>query len=208
MHQLETLIAAIPPAVFAAGAGGLIQTSAPNMTSGSVPTIAEITLSLPQSPSIPFNSPIPPPSLAAFSLTNPSNHFATNEMSNHVSATATIAGYPLFSMAEPSHSSSSYLYFDDEGFTRWQGETSGLPLLDLLVERHAHRRPATGDSTAPHEDVPYTLQSDWFPDRTLKRPDFNPQTMWRIITSQIPPDLMDRFVSFLVVKQGPSIHPF
>ncbi len=29
----------------------------------------------------------------------------------------------------------SYLYFDDEGSTRWQGETSCLPLLDLLVER-------------------------------------------------------------------------
>jgi hypothetical protein len=28
----------------------------------------------------------------------------------------------------------SHLYVDNEGFTRWQGETSGLPVLDLLIE--------------------------------------------------------------------------
>ncbi len=40
--------------------------------------------------------------------------------------------------------SPSYLYLDDEGYTRWQGETSGLPLLDFLVER--------GTSTALGKD--------------------------------------------------------
>jgi len=36
--------------------------------------------------------------------------------------------------------SSSYLYVDDEGFTQWQGETSGLPILDLLIEHHHPKR--------------------------------------------------------------------
>ncbi|KAH8822579.1 fungal-specific transcription factor domain-containing protein [Flagelloscypha sp. PMI_526] len=159
MHQLETLIAAIPPAVFAAGAGGLTHSS------------------------------------ASFPLINPANHFATSEMVAPSPSTTTITGYNLFSM-EPSHGSSSYLYFDDEGFTRWQGETSGLPLLDTLVERHAHQHPRDethSQTGSPAAQVP-APPPDWFPDRTLKRPDFNPQTMWRIITSQIPPELMDSLV--------------
>jgi hypothetical protein len=33
----------------------------------------------------------------------------------------------------------TYLYLDDEGSTRWQGEASVLPMLDLLVERPKFR---------------------------------------------------------------------
>jgi hypothetical protein len=53
--------------------------------------------------------------------------------------------------------SSSYLYFDDEGYTRWQGETSGLPLLDLLVQNYSptakneHPDTSHADVSAPEE---------------------------------------------------------
>ncbi|KAJ2933017.1 hypothetical protein H1R20_g4063, partial [Candolleomyces eurysporus] len=87
----------------------------------------------------------------------------------------------------------SYLYFDDEGYTRWQGETSGLPVLDLLVERHA-----VPDKIDPkmHHDASAAGSShlEWFPNRQLRRTDVNPQTLWRLITSYIVPDLMDSLV--------------
>lgn len=84
----------------------------------------------------------------------------------------------------------SYLYFDDEGYTRWQGETSGFPVLDLLVERHTpvvNREPI--DKTAKMASA---ANVEWFPDRQPRRTDVNPQTLWRLITSYIVPELMDR----------------
>jgi hypothetical protein len=96
--------------------------------------------------------------------------------------------------------SDSYLYFDDEGYTRWQGETSGLPLLDLLVERHSQTNPQQndgGDSAMKTEVAFPGMQeqgADWFPDRTPKRANVNPETLWRLITSYIEPELMDSLV--------------
>ena len=92
---------------------------------------------------------------------------------------------------------SSYLYFDDEGYTRWQGETSGLPILDLLVERHAVVPKADPDRVAMPPQQQWKGQngnglSDWFPDRQPRRTETNPEHIWKLITSFIVPELMDR----------------
>ena len=84
-----------------------------------------------------------------------------------------------------------------------------LPVLDLLVERHSstarHSQPSLGppaypqpsgvdssvaDSTAAR--VAMAANGEWFPNRQLRRTDMNPQTLWRLITSYIVPELMDR----------------
>jgi len=92
----------------------------------------------------------------------------------------------------------SYLYFDDEGYTRWQGETSGLPLLGLLVENHT---PIKSEAERSLPDPTWTNSSSddsttWFPNRKPRRTDVNPETLWRLITSYIVPDLMDRYFFF------------
>ncbi|KAJ7182904.1 fungal-specific transcription factor domain-containing protein [Mycena crocata] len=187
MHHLETLIQAIPPAVFAAGSAGDHQSSV-NMSD------------VPASPIAPFMYPtfpsgVPPPSLHVFPLTNPSTHFTPDGM-KHDDGNGILPPLPATDAPSPDQLaedtsrlslSASYLYFDDEGYTRWQGEASGLPLLDLLVERHVPASDATPPSVAPAEQ-------DWFPNRTPRRTDVNPQTLWRLITSYIAPELMDSLV--------------
>jgi hypothetical protein len=194
MHHLETLIQAIPPAVFAAG-------MPPGHPASDIAS----------SPLVPFMYPdgmpsgVPPPSLHVFPLMNPSTHFTRETKvddrhhSPHNSLSSLLCGTfhtpPSNSdqLAEETSKMSlaaSYLYFDDEGYTRWQGETSGLPVLDLLVERHipvANREPI--DKTAKMASA---ANVEWFPDRQPRRTDVNPQTLWRLITSYIVPELMDR----------------
>ncbi|KAJ7917090.1 fungal-specific transcription factor domain-containing protein [Mycena leptocephala] len=185
MHHLETLIQAIPPAVFAAGSGGDHPASV---------SMADV----PASPIAPFMFPtfpsgVPPPSLHVFPLTNPSTHFSPHELKQDegMAPPRSAADAPSpDQLAEDTSRlslSASYLYFDDEGYTRWQGEASGLPLLDLLVERHVPSSDATPPSLAP-------VEQDWFPNRTPRRTDVNPQTLWRLITSYIAPELMDSLV--------------
>jgi hypothetical protein len=127
---------------------------------------------------IAYPNGVPPPSLSSNPLMGPSAHF------------------PLDDLAEATgrlNLASSYLYFDDEGSTRWQGETSGLPLLDLLVDRLL---PDRSDSTpvtpvnATHTPISQRspesnpARSDWFPDRALKTVESNPQTFWKLISKQ------------------------
>lgn len=99
--------------------------------------------------------------------------------------------------------SPSYLYLDDEGYTRWQGETSGLPLLDLLVERELpgfSSKPSAVRDGAPSAQVKESWSrksenvttGDWFPDRQPRTTTVNPETLWKSITSLIVPELMDR----------------
>ncbi|KAJ7100833.1 fungal-specific transcription factor domain-containing protein [Mycena belliarum] len=184
MHHLETLIQAIPPAVFAAG------------SAGDHPAVPMGGADGPASPVAPFMYPtfpsgVPPPSLHVFPLTNPSTHFTPKRdesMSTPLlGPTDTPSPDTLAEDTARLSLSASYLYFDDEGYTRWQGEASGLPLLDLLVERHVPTSDATPPSVAP-------VEQDWFPNRTPRRTDINPQTLWRLITSYIAPELMDSLV--------------
>lgn len=211
MHQLETLIQAIPPAVFAAGGALPGSSSGPQLA----PDSATSPLASFASSTHTFPSGVPPPSLHVFPLMNPSTHFTSRPRSGSRAQSPGNSNYPSILSQYPGPSSptddltertsrmalsASYLYIDDEGYTRWQGETSGLPLLDLLMEDHgaeAKRDPGpdtTESSSYAADHGGKTPTADWFPHRTPRRPDINPQAMWRLITSHIPPDLMDRLV--------------
>ena len=171
MHHLESLIQAIPPAVFAAS-GSALSPSSPLDNQPSVPLLQNYL----------YQAAIPAPSLTTTPLMNPSTHFAlaTNQVNPDKIARMSL--------------SSSYLYVDDEGFTRWQGETSGLPILDLLIERHHSSPKNEHDSNSP-ATVVICADSTWFPDRIVHHlADMNPEQLWKLITSFIPHDLMDRYV--------------
>jgi len=177
MNHLESLIQAIPPAVLASTS----QTAPPPH---SIPQ--------PQAFLFPPNtmlSGIPPPALSSFPLTNPGLHFVDGPpMDNHFHAVDSITrSTATMRLSAPD----TYLYIDDEGYTRWQGESSGLPLLDLLVERQPAST-ASDDSPSPDPSV-HSPRAEWFPNRTTKKtPDVNARMVWKLITSFIAPDLMDR----------------
>lgn len=193
MHHLETLIQAIPPAVFAAQGALTSITQVPDTAS---------------SPLVPFMYPdgmpsgVPPPSLHVFPLMNPSTHFTREpkvddrRQSPRNSFNPLLTAGPFYIPQEQADErvslTASYLYFDDEGYTRWQGETSGLPVLDLLVERHTPARPLEKAQADTTSKVASAANAEWFPNRQLRRTDVNPQTLWRLITSFIVPELMDR----------------
>ncbi|RPD56509.1 hypothetical protein L226DRAFT_531350 [Lentinus tigrinus ALCF2SS1-7] len=201
MQQLETLIQAIPPQVFA-GAGALgagLPQSPVDPTTNPHASFASSTHIFPTS--------APPPSLAAYPLMNPSTFFgplkqgsrnASPGTSFHAGASTSMSTEQLADETSRMSLASSYMYFDDEGYTRWQGETSGLPILDLLVERHAvvpkpdPDRP-TGQQQHWKGQNGQTL-SDWFPDRQPRRTETNPEHIWKLITSFIVPELMDSLV--------------
>lgn len=193
MHHLETLIQAIPPAVFAAG--GL---------ANAAPSPIEGTMGAFTSSSNVFTSGVPPPSLNTYPLTNPSNYFQPAQNASRQTSPISVSsqtcfagnGAPEQTAEDAAHMSlsPSYLYFDDEGHTRWQGETSGLPLLDLLVERHAVLNKPDPDRSSWSTSGAHVVMNDWFPDRSPKQTDTNPEGVWKLISSFIPPELMDRYV--------------
>ncbi|KAH7890582.1 fungal-specific transcription factor domain-containing protein [Phlebopus sp. FC_14] len=206
MHQLETLIQAIPPAVFAAGGINTAHISTEPGMASPLSTFASANHAFPAG--------VPPPSLHVFPLTNPSTHFTTQpprsspRQESPNTAFHSMLGQSSQSLSGSGHEpslegpsrmsiSASYLYFDDEGYTRWQGETSGLPLLDLLVENHT---PVKTESEKSSPDPSWSSKPSnssnitWFPNRTPRRTDVNPETLWRLITSYIVPDLMDSLV--------------
>jgi hypothetical protein len=209
MHHLESLIQAIPAAVFAAGGSPAfampIDGSSPISQLGNSPT-----------PSYPASQP--PPSVNLLSITGPSAHFGYSQQSTSQSQSqsqpsllgigtsfstqSSIARRNSLSFDQLSDETarmtlySSYLYIDDEGYTRWQGETSGLPICDFLVERHQpspkiEPRDATPPQVDRHVSSPYIVTENWFPDRQAKRTELQPERNWKLITSTIPPDLMD-----------------
>ncbi|KAI0746270.1 fungal-specific transcription factor domain-containing protein [Daedaleopsis nitida] len=199
MQQLETLIQAIPPQVFAsAGAlGAGLPQSPVDPTTNPHASFASSTHIFPTA--------APPPSLTAYPLMNPSTFFGPIKAGSRNASPGTgFSRIRASSMSTDQYAedtsrmslASSYLYFDDEGYTRWQGETSGLPILDLLVERHAV-------VTKPDPDRPNGQQwkgqngqppNDWFPDRQARRTETNPEHIWKLITSFIVPELMDSLV--------------
>lgn len=200
MHHLEQLIQAIPPAVFAAG--GVLGN--PTIPSSPIDPSSNAHASFASSKHA-FPSGVPPPSLSTYPLMNPSTFFAPTKSHSRQPSPAG-PGLPAFNTGASIDQladdvsrmslSSSYLYFDDEGYTRWQGETSGLPLLDLLVERH--QVVTKQEQEAPPQNwaspAPQSPQVDWFPDRTARRTNNNPEVIWKSVTSVIPPDLMDSLV--------------
>ena len=204
MHHLETLIQAIPPAVFAAGG---VLSNAANGTTGLFPT-AHLDPAGPHasfaSSTHTFPAGVPPPSLTSYPLMNPSTFFgptgnpraSTSRHASPPSGASPLNGFAYAAAAADRLAeetarmslSPSYLYLDDEGYTRWQGETSGLPLLDLLVERHRggvvtkqdpdlqqqhqqqqhHHQSSQQNGWAaamPHAQAAQAAMNDWFPDR-------------------------------------------
>ncbi|OCH91762.1 hypothetical protein OBBRIDRAFT_791989 [Obba rivulosa] len=201
MHHLETLIQAIPPAVFAAGGSGALGNGLPSAVDPSSSPHA----SFASSTHI-FPTAIPPPSLSVYPLMNPSTFFTPTKPASRNSSPNSFPGPGATNgngnvvdqlMEETSRMSlsSSYLYFDDEGYTRWQGETSGLPLLDVLIERHQ----IANSSESERDPSQWTGQNgrainDWFPDRTPRRTATNPEMTWKLVSSVIVPELMDSLV--------------
>lgn len=208
MHQLETLIQAIPPAVFAASSVSEDEQPqspyfVPDSTTSPLASFASSTHVYPP-------SGVPPPSLHNYPLSNPSTHFTALSFPSRSRSNSRVQdiNYPaglvdgLSEQVGRMSISASYLYFDDEGYTRWQGETSGLPLLDLLVDQHlsaAKREDSEPLSPSPSNrsgengsNSQKVVNPDYFPNRTPKCQSVNPETLWRLITTYIVPDLMDR----------------
>lgn len=192
MHHLETLIQAIPFNLFSSNGGEVPATSPSADPSSPHASLASATHAYPLG--------VPPPSLSTFPLMNPSTHFpSTNGLTNGKPAATSHFASPTspHQLAEETARlslSPSYLYLDDEGYTRWQGETSGLPLLDLLVQRETPPYSSTDTDSSPPRKSEGLASSDWFPDRQPRRMRVNPETLWKLITSLIVPELMDRFV--------------
>ena len=144
---------------------------------------------------------VPPPSLTQYPITNPSTHFPLSQESVQANTSQNEGIQRTMSNIL----SASYLYLDDEGYTRWQGESSGLPLLDFLVERKlptASSHPPTDDgkqSSPVRESWSRKPESvttgTWFPNRrTRVTGSIPPELMWRTITTVIPPPLMDSLI--------------
>ena len=202
MHHLETLIQSIPTSLFEAVARGV---SDPAQSSLDVASSHSNLLGF--TGPITYPSGVPPPSLSTSSLTNPSTHFSPSGVP--VSFNAMFGPNAADSASEVSSKvslSHSYLYFDEQGCKRWQGETSGLPLLDLLSDRGAASTPGdwpnsratppafAAESPSELEDSTLLTTGEWFPDRVTRHMDINPETLWKVITSCISPDLMDTYV--------------
>lgn len=200
MHHLETLIQSIPTNLLEAAARG-----------ASDPSQSPVDTTFSHSNILGFNGPatypsgVPPPSLSTSSLTNPSTHFSPSSIP--VSFSSVFGPSPGEQISEATSRlslSHSYMYFDEQGCKRWQGETSGLPLLDLLFDRASSTTPGdwqtsaatavTVDSPSEQEDNTSVSNTDWFPDRVARRIDVNPETLWKVLTSSISPDLMDTCV--------------
>lgn len=141
---------------------------------------------------------VPPPSLSTHTLVNPARHFMSS-MPTHIGYDSIAPS--LDRTAAPL--ASSYLYLDDQGSTRWQGEMSGFPLLDLLIEhehdmsssQHHSESPEStspGVTTMTDEEPSTPAPDDWFPDRQSIKDIISPEDIWTMISAVISPDLMDR----------------
>ncbi|KIM26157.1 hypothetical protein M408DRAFT_33395, partial [Serendipita vermifera MAFF 305830] len=226
MAQLEALIQSMPANIFQGTAGGGTMSIGATPGPGGVEMPPSSATSEYPSTTFPPLAPfptmgVPPPGFSQAKLMNPATHFVvppppSTSMSGTDSIHAGVAGAGAGAASANVTLSPTYLYWDDEGFPRWQGAASGLPLLDLLVERST-----TPQSAAPPSslDTPFTQSSEqnvfsgssvasanangtcangpstYFPDRPHKRRvTINPETLWKTVTSAIPPDLMDGLV--------------
>lgn len=189
MHHLESLIQSIPFNLFGANPGAYPLISPTGDPSSPHASFASATHAYPMG--------VPPPSLSLFPLINPSTHFPSS--SSSLSTTLNAQAPATQTTDDPSRFSAavspSYLYLDDEGYTRWQGETSGLPLLDFLVERELPTPTAARQQEFNRDNV---STGEWFPDRQQRRINVNPESIWKLITSVIMPELMDRCARFIL----------
>jgi len=194
LRRLELLVNAIPSTVYTAGGVTAPTTSIPS---------ASFT-----DPSGVSDDGVPPSSVHVFPVTGLSAYFTRNpetqdtQHNPQTNLRSQIQDPDQLAEATSRMSlTASYLYYDDEGCTRWQGETSGFPILELLTDRHVLAR---NRSTADGHSYPATShllgdkpvnESDLFFDRTADPTGTNPHTMWKLTMSSIEPGLMDRCVS-------------
>ena len=197
LRRLESLVNAIPSTVYTAG---------------------DVTAPTTSIPSAPFTDPsgvsddgVPPSSAHVFPVTGLSTYFTCNPETQDVQHNPQTNLHGFYSqiqdpdqLAEAVSRMSlitSYLYYDDEGCTRWQGETLGFPILELLADHHVLAR---NRLTADRHSYPATShllgdklvnESNLFFNRTMGPTGTNPHTMWKLTMSSIEPGLMDRCVS-------------
>jgi hypothetical protein len=186
MRQLETLIEAIPPAVFAAAqTGGFANGPTP-----APPPLPAAALHTPVAgPAGHFSSGAPTPALPSLlqqRLARPADGGA--------------ADADFAALAPP-----SMFFVDAQGHTRWHGETSGLPLLDFLVDAHAYRprfNPHASSRDAVQEveggqHPPAGPSSGSSPASSGGQEadgEGAPEVIWMTITRVIPAGLMDECV--------------
>jgi hypothetical protein len=197
MRQLETLIDAIPPSVFAA-----IQTGGykPDAASTSVPRqpLPQAALNIPvANPAGHFASGAPTPALPSL-LQQRSAPRGPAPAQDPIDALTDAASKMSLALAPP-----SMFFVDGQGHTRWHGETSGLPLLDFLVDSHAYRpqfNPHNTSRDAVEEteggSTPGASQSAGSsPANSSGAPEADgegpPEVIWKTITTVIPAELMD-----------------
>ncbi|KAI0071201.1 hypothetical protein K474DRAFT_1679582 [Panus rudis PR-1116 ss-1] len=153
-----------------------------------------------------YPSGVPPPSLNNFPLMNPSTFFGPSNpapSSRHSSPQGSFPHHPPASRLTGSTSISDQL--PDET-SRMSGKS-----LSLLRRRRRHKVATTKqDPDGPvanaqrqswlaneqqqQQQQQQQQASDWFPDRTARRTDINPEVIWKLVTSFIAPDLMDSLV--------------
>lgn len=198
MQQIESFIQALPAGLFdRAELDGLadFKSSQPAASSSNQPP--------PSAHST--DGEMHPSALGAHHLVNPGQFFTSNARPEGYEDAGR---YQFFNLHGPW---SSYLYMDDQGATRWQGEMSGFPLLDLLIEREAaategpghgsespaesfqHPSPTTvAGSEADQSGPSGSVNGKWFPDRTSIMDPARPHDIWMMIGGVISPDLMDQ----------------
>ncbi|GJJ13060.1 hypothetical protein Clacol_007309 [Clathrus columnatus] len=199
MHHLETLIQSIPTNILEAARAGTLPSLLASTTSGNGNSPSNARMNNSSNVSASPADFLPPPQ---FTLSNPSLHFSPNSATMSSSSSTPPSPRPL---------SHSYMYWDEQGCKRWQGETSGLPLLDALFDlscasatgtqqgwgkqSDTSDEDVTGTSTPNSGHEPFGSQTEWFPGRVPKGIDaFDPETLWKVITAVVAPDLMDTHV--------------
>jgi len=175
MQHLESLIHAIPSNIFNPSALASSTSPAPHT----------------------YPLGVPPASLTTFpgGIANPATHFAHHPTSLQSDISDLADATSKLSLTH------SYLYLDDQGSTRWQGESSGLPLLDVLLEedrQYRHDQLTEDDD----DEVPATRA-----ERGPRRDELNPGAVWRAVTAVVPPDLMDALVQ-VFLSTSHYLYPF
>ena len=135
LRRLELLVNAIPSTVYTAG-----DVTAPTTSIPSAPT----------DPSGVSDDGVPPSSIHVFPVTGLSTYFTYNPETQDVQHNPQTNLHSFYSqiqdpdqLAEAVSRMSlitSYLYYNDEGCTHWQGETLGFPILELLANCHVLAR--------------------------------------------------------------------
>jgi hypothetical protein len=98
----------------------------------------------------------------------------------------------------------STFFVDSQGHTRWFGETSGLPLVDQLIEIHSPHSSVTrledtrlaAAQAQERVRVPFTSSDGSSSATTSPTDDEAPNLIWEMVTELIAPDVMEEYVQY------------